>query len=862
MSIALVCLFSFAQVPVYLDATAPIEARLDDLISRMTVEEKIAQLVSDGSAAVYEPALSTTGLGEISPTPLRGPAAKAAAELANRIQRRTEDSRLKIPVIFHDEALHGLLGNNATSFPQAIGLASTFNPELMGRVASQIARETKSRGIRHVLSPVVNVVRDARWGRVEETYGEDTYLQSVMGAAFVRGFEQQGVLTTPKHYVVNVWDGGRDSHSVHISERALREIYLPPFKACFDAGARTVMAAYNSVNGRPASASKWLLTDILRGEWGFQGFVVSDYGSLSGVYFAHQIGENEADAAAQALTAGMDMELPGRYFYGDPLRKAIQEGLVSKEVLDKAIRRILRAKFELGLFEARYVDPTEAEKVDQDPARKRLALAAAQEAIVLLTNPKKTLPLRKNLRKIAVLGPTATGPMRLGGYSGFGIETVSLLDGIKAVAGSAQVVSAPGASMGRGRAMPPIPASLLRPKGRTGSGLFAQYFAGRELQGQPIREGVELPEFDLGDDAPGGGVAADNYSIRYSGSLVPDRSGRFVFTVTSDDGVRLFLDGKKVLEDWSEHGPKTDEVSVELTANMPVEIVLEYFEAAGQAKLSFGMGATDLPDAQIDEAVNLAKGADVAVIGVGINEGEGGDRAFLDLPGNQEDLILKVAQTGVPTVVVLIAGAPVTMERWVDQVDAVVEGWYPGEQGGRALADVLFGEVNPSAKLPITFPRSVGQCPIYYNLEPSGRGYGYIDLTGKPRFAFGHGLSYTEFAYSNLQITPEKAGPSSEFSVKIDIENIGKRPGSEVVQLYLHDEHSSVTRPLMELKAFRKVTLRPGEKRTLNFTLGFAELKLLDINLHETVEPGTFEVMVGSASDDIRLRGKFLVENP
>lgn len=856
---ALLCIV-MAQPPTYLDPEATPEARVADLLSRMTLEEKVAQLVSDGSPAVYEPALRTTGLGEISPGPLRGPTAVEAAATYNRLQRLTEDSRLRIPVIVHDEALHGLVGYQATSFPQAIGLAAGFDPDLMGRVAAQIARETKARGIRHVLSPVVNVVRDARWGRVEETYGEDTLLNTEMGVAFVGAFEKMGVLTTPKHYAVNVWDGGRDSHSVQISERQLREVYLPPFEAVVRrAGARTIMASYNSLNGRPASASHWLLTQILRKEWGFQGFVVSDYGSLAGVHFAHRIGANPAEGAAEALKAGMDMELPGRYFYGEPLTQAIQAGLVDMETVDQAVGRVLLAKFQLGLFENRYVDPADAEAVDKDPARHRLALEAARASMVLLTNRDQTLPLSKSAKRVAVLGPLADS-LPLGGYSGWGQDVVTVKEGLEKLLGpETQVVSVPSGSMGSGAALPPVPSEALRtPDGQPG--LLGEYFANRDLAGAPVLKRVDAKlDFDWVNDAPADGVPADGWSARWTGTLNSPITGELELSLTSDDGVRLYAAGALVHETWSDRAASSDAVTLRVTAGQPVPIMIEYYENAGQSRMSLGWNVSGQGvDTALDQAVTTAQTCDAAVVVVGIREGEGRDRAFLDLPGNQEALIQRVAATGVPTVVVLIAGAPVTMERWVNQPDAILCAWYPGEEGGTAIAETLFGDNNPAGRLPITFPRSVGQCPIYYNLEPSGRGYDYVDLTGRPRFAFGHGLSFTNFDYSNLRVEEGDGG----WVIRCDVTNNGKVSGDEVIQLYTSDTSASVVRPLLELKAFRRISLRPDESRTVSFVVTQQALSYLDESLQPILEPGPIEVRVGASAEDIRLRGVLTVRRP
>ncbi len=840
--------------PPYKNPLLPIDKRVEDLLKRMTLDEKLAQLRSDGNEAVFGPQLKTTGYGQVTPGILRGLDSRRSAETANRIQRDAKQSRLGIPIVFHDEALHGLIGNGCTSFPQAIGMAATWDPALIKKAAATIATEARSRGNRQVLSPVINVIRDARWGRVEESYGEDPLLTSAIGVAFVQGFEQAGVVTTPKHYIVNAWDGGRDSHSVQISERSLREIYLPPFKAVFQqGGARSVMSSYNSVNGRPATASRWLLTDILRKELGFQGYVVSDYGSLGGVMYAHRTAATKPETAAATLWAGLDMEYPSEDFYGAPLKEAVKKGLVKMGVVDEAVRRVLRVKFQLGLFEDPFVDPNLAERTVQSAAHRQASLDVARKSLVLLRNRDNALPLSKGLKRVAVLGPTANSAP-LGGYSGWGQKTTSVFEGIRAKLPNAQVLYAKGASFGGGSALPAIPAEALSHDGK--AGLKAEYFANEQWKGNPTLVRVDRNvDFNWVDAAPDSTIPADHFSVRWTGKLTPPKTGAYRLSVTSDDGFRLFVDGRMVSQFIGERGADTNTCTVNLTEGKPADIRLDYYEVAGQASVSLGWSYAGSSANDVQEAVALAQTCDAAVIVASIVEGEGRDRAFLDLPGNQEELINAVSATGVPTVVVLQAGAPVTMSKWIDNVGAVLDAWYPGQEGGTAVADALFGDVNPGGKLPITFPLSVGQCPTYYNLEPSGRGYDYVDLSGRPLFPFGHGLSYTTFEYSNLKVTPERGKRDTVFTVAFDVTNSGKVAGDEVVQLYTHDLVASIVRPLKELKGFRRVTLAPGETKQVSFKLGPEDLSFLNERMKPVVEPGDFDVMVGSSSDDIRLKG-------
>ncbi len=750
-----------------MDEDTSVEEKVEQLLSQMTGEEKVAQLKARGifsweifikifegipenrmrrlqyilwSALSKEKDLigdvvagyvkkhwrelleeEKNGIGMLTIL-LRHLPPKESANLHNEIQRFIiEKMPLGIPVMIHDECLHGCIARGSTIFPQSIALASTWDPELMEKVAVAIGKETRARGIHQCLSPTINIARDPRCGRTEETYGEDPYLASAMAVAFIRGVQSQKVVCTPKHFVANfVGDGGRDSYPIHFSERILREIYFPAFKAAIEkANALSIMAAYNSLDGIPCSCNKWLLTDILRGEWGFKGFVVSDYSSVLHILTKHGVAEAKAEAAKKALEAGLDMELPEADCFKE-LVNLIKEGKLSEKILDEAVRRVLRVKFWLGLFDNPYVNPEYAEKVCDCEEHRKLALEAAKKAIVLLKNDG-VLPLNKSLKSIAVIGPNAA-QMRLGGYTGYGVKVVSPLEGIRnKVSGETKVYYAEGCSL-----------------------------TGTSKEG--FKEAIEI-------------ARKCNVAIMFMGNSVPE------------------------------------------------------------------------------------------------TEGENRDRCNLDLPGVQADLIREVCNTGVPVVVVLINGSAITMTGWVNRVNAIVEAWYPGEEGGNAIAEVLFGDYNPGGKLPITFPKTTGQLPLYYNHRPTGRVDDYVDLRGKqPLFPFGYGLSYTEFEYSNLRIHPEKINPQGKVEVSVDIKNVGKYEGDEVVQLYIHKKVSSVSRPIKELKGFRRVTLKPGETKTVSFILGEEELAFYDINMNLTVETGTYEAMVGSSSEDIRLTGNFEVK--
>ncbi|HTR98710.1 MAG TPA: glycoside hydrolase family 3 N-terminal domain-containing protein, partial [Bacteroidota bacterium] len=764
--------------PLYRDARAPVEQRVRDLLSRMTLEEKIAQLQCLSQYPDNAALMPRSGIGSLATVLRRFPAAEAA-EKNNAVQKLAADkTRLGIPVLIHDEGLHGVIANGATSFPQAIALASTFDTTLMGEVATVIAREARSRGIRQLLSPVINIARDVRWGRVEESYGEDPLLTSRMGVAFCGSLEREGVVSTPKHYVANVGDGGRDSYPIEYSERLLREVYLPPFKACFQEGhATSVMAAYNALDGLPCSANHWLLTDLLRDEWGFRGFVVSDYGSVGGILDAHHAAATKEDGAREAIEAGLDVELPGIYLYGEPLLQAVKEGNVAPATVDKAAARVLAAKFRLGLFEHADVDPASARTINDSREHRMLALSAARKAIVLLKNDGGLLPLAKDLASLAVIGPVAD-VVRLGGYSGFGVHVVTPLEGIRRVVSKGTVVRYEKGCDLTTAALPAVPEKNLRPPdgGPGRHGLKGEYFNNMDLSGEPALVRIDRQvQFDWNSGSPDPKIRPEHFSVRWTGKLLSPVSRDVRLSVTSDDGARLFVDGKLVVDSWHDRSPTSDIVTLRLEEGKEYDIRLEYFQNSGGAEAGFGWEFRSDDHKPMDAAVAAARSSKAALIFVGINEGEGNDRSNLDLPGEQEELIRAVTATGVPTAVVLVNGSAVTMSRWVNLVPAIVEEWYGGEEGGTALAEALFGDCNPGGKLPVTFPQSVGQVPLYYDHKPTGRGDDYVDLSGKPQFPFGYGLSYTRFAYSNLTISPSRIDARGTVSIAVDVTNAGSR---------------------------------------------------------------------------------------
>jgi len=858
-----------ASAPPYKNPKLPVEDRVRDLLGRMTLEEKFWQLfmipgslddpTHDYSNGIFGLQIST---GEVTGRP----AARAHAERINAIQRYfVEKTRLGIPIIPFEEALHGLAREGATMFPQAIGLAATWDTALMRRVSAAAARETGSRGIRQVLSPVINIADDVRWGRVEETYGEDPYLSAEMGRAFIETFEGAGIITTPKHFLANVGEGGRDSYPIDHSERILTERYLPPFDvAVKEAKARSVMTSYNSVDGSPATQNKRLMNGILKGEWGFKGFIISDASATGGATILHMTEPNTPQATKDAFEAGLDVVFQSQYGQQRSYLQAFQQGLVPLKVIDASVARVLRAKFELGLFEKPYVDVDEAARTTGSPEHRALALEAARASIVLLKNDARVLPIGSATRSIAVIGTDAT-EARLGGYSGPGLEPVSILDGIRQKAGAGVTVrhtNGPGRVVRDLVVVPAEQFSVTR-DGKTEAGLAGQYWDNNTFTGPPRLERIDpRVDFRWTLNSPGRGIPFDWYSARWRGTLTIPAVGVKRLAVEGNDGYRLYIDNVLVLDNWRKQSYGTRTIDVQYAPGSTHDLRLEYFESTGIArlKLLWDAGADASAEARITEAVELAKASDVAVVVVGLEEGEFRDRAFLKLPGRQEQLLHAVAATGRPVIVVIVGGSAVTMSAWLDQVKSVMQVWYPGEVGGTAVADVLFGDYNPAGRLPITFPMSEGQLPLSYNHKPTGRGDDYLDLTGMPLFPFGFGLSYTTFEYSNLRITPAEIPASGRVTVQAMVKNTGDRLGDEVVQLYVRDVLGSVARPVMELKGFTRIRLNPGATQQITFTLGPAELRMLDVDRRWLVEPGVFRVMVGASSKDIRLRGQVVVK--
>lgn len=859
----------------YRDPRQPVETRVRDLLSRMTPDEKFWQLYlspGDRDNPAHDYSLGAFGLQITMGSKPRATGTNDAVFHTNRInaiQRYFVDStRLGIPVLALEEAVHGLTRDGATVFPQAIGLAATWDTVLMSRVANAIAKETKSRGIRDVLSPVINIASDARWGRVEETYGEDPFLTTMMGRTFVEAFERMGIITTPKHFIANVGEGGRDSYPIDLSQRFLDEVHFPPFKAVItNSKARSLMTSYNSIDGQPATQNRALINGKLKGEWGFTGFVISDAAATGGATVLHMTEASTATATKNAYESGLDVVFQSTWEQHRPYLAAFQRGAVSDSMLNASVSRVLRAKFELGLFENPYANADSAGRINRSASHLALAREAARKALVLLRNEKRALPLEKStLKSIAVIGADAA-EARLGGYTADNAKGVSVLDGIREAVGKSMVVKYALGATRISREYIVVPAEHFSSDsaGQRVAGLRGEYWDNNRLDGTPRLTRTDARvDFGWTLNSPARGLPFDWYSVRWTGKLrvpttgsLPTRIG-----VEGNDGYRLFVDGKLVIDNWRKQSYGTRFAPVQFVRGSQHDIKLEYFESTGNArvKLVWNAGVSNNWLRSIDSAVAIARASSVAIIVAGIEEGEFRDRSSLGLPGHQEELIERVAATGTPVVVVLTGGSAITMTRWIDKVGAVVHAWYAGDEGGRAISDVLFGDYNPAGRLPLTFPISEGQLPLYYNHKPTGRGDDYLDLTGQPLFPFGFGLSYSTFEYSGLVIESPSIAPNGRSRIRFTVKNTGARAGEEVAQLYVKDVLASVARPVMQLQGFARVSLAPGESKELTMELGPEHLQMLSRDMKWVVEPGTFRIMVGASSRDIRLRGELVVQ--
>jgi beta-glucosidase len=871
--------------PRYRRPDAPLDERIEDLLGRMTVEEKGAQLdmldrswgegesyVRNGRFDHDTAAANITPHGQGSLSQRADAAsARSYAESSNAVQRfLAEHTRLGIPALFISETLHGLVGPVGTTvFPQAIGLGATWNPELAEQIGEVISGEARAVGSHVGLSPVLDVCRDPRWGRLEETFGEDPHLVARMGVAMVRGLQGREaaaprLIATPKHFAGHgAPQGGRDSAPAGYGREYLREFALPPFEAAVrEADAGAMMAAYSDWCYVPCNASHELLTEILRDEWEFDGFVIEDMGAISLLKESHSVAIDAGDAARMAVRAGVDQSFASEF--GRHVAAAVTDGLIAGEILDRAVRRILRAKFLLGLFEDPYVDVRAAMAACDTPDHRALAREAARQSVVLLKNDDGTLPLRTDLRTVAVVGPNAD-VAECGDYSGKNARLVTPLDGIRAAVSSAtKVLYARGCEVSDGLLGRPtvIDTKFLTPSGTVrgfapqpgATGLMGEYFDSLDHAGVPAVSRVDQHVL-LGEDPRSvvleSMLVPNRLSVRWSGVLVAEVDGSFDLTVTATDGVRLRLAGELVISAWGDGPRRTHTAPVTLAANEPVPLVLEWYSCSPSPHVELMWSRSQQGEGGVEEAVEAVRQAEVGIVcvgGSGATSGEIRDAADLDLTGRQLELIRAVHETGTPVVLIHIGGRPNTMEWAFDHVAAAVAAWNPGEEGGNAIADVLFGEVNPSGKLPIQWPATTAQLPSTYDYMHTGRNErgSYVNGPVEPRYPFGHGLSYTQFEYGPVQ-APSRVPSGNDVTISVDVSNVGARDGVEVVQLYLRDLVASVKRPMRQLKGFERVALRAGETKTVTFALKPVDFSLRNAEGEQVVEPGEFAVMLGGS---------------
>ncbi|QGW63929.1 glucan 1,4-alpha-glucosidase [Lysobacter soli] len=858
----------------WLDTSRSFEQRAADLVSRMTLDEKAAQMQNAAPAI----------------------------------------DRLGVPAYdWWNEALHGVArAGGATVFPQAIGMAATFDVPLMAQISDAISDEARAkhhefarqnqRGRYQGLtfwSPNINIFRDPRWGRGQETYGEDPYLTSRMGVTFVKGLQgddpkYRKLDATAKHFAVHSGpEADRHTFDAKPTERDLRETYLPAFEALVKEGdVDAVMGAYNRVYGESASASKFLLQDILRGEWGFKGYVVSDCWAIVDIWKNHKIVATPEEAAALAVKNGTQLDCGDTYLPSLPV--AVRKGLIPESEVDAALTKLYTARMRLGMFDP----PSQVRwagipySVNQSPEHDALSRKVAQESIVLLKNDG-VLPLSRDVKRIAVVGPTADDTMALlGNYYGTPKAPVTILQGIREAAPNATIVHARGVDLVEGRddpaANPLIEPQYLRPEaGSTERGLRGEYFRNRELKGKPTLVRVDPQigfRWDRGSptdnlmargEAQGGqDVPADDFSIRWSGQLLPPVSGTYQLEAAGNDGVRLYIDDKLVIDHWQNtdrlHAEHAD---VQLDAGRAYAIRLEYYERERDAgvRLAWRMPGAKPP---FEEAVQAARDSDVVIFVGGLTgdvEGEemtvnypgfaGGDRTDIQLPATQRKLLEALHATGKPVVMVLTAGSAIAVDWAKQNLPAIVMAWYPGQRGGNAVADVLFGDANPAGRLPVTFYKADEKLPPFDDYAMRNRTYRYF--TGEPLYPFGHGLSYTTFAYSGLKLDRASATSTQPVTATVQVKNTGKRAGDEVVQLYLHPLDPKRERASKELRGFQRVHLQPGESREVSFTITPAnDLRTWDETRDAySVDPGKYEVQVGASSSDVRVRKTLSVTN-
>ena len=853
------------DLPLYKRADVPVEQRVDDLLKRMTPDEKLEMIhgkdIQEGGGKV-----------EAGTTPTR------IIRAVNFLSRTSANKRLCIPQLVMTDGPLGPNGKNgSTNYSATINFAATFDDSLVNVVARQIGAAVRDLGYNMLLGPCINIARTPYGGRTFEGFGEDPFLVSRMAVAYVKGVQSQQVVTCTKHYILNNQEWNRMSSDAWTDERTLREIYLPAFKAVVQkAGGLTIMTAYNQAFGHYCAENKHLIRDILKDEYGFTGAVVSDWGGVH--------------STLPTLEAGLDLEMPtGRFLGRDSVMPLLEKGIIKESLIDGKVRRILRVMFRAGLFDEG-VTGYGGQAYTQE--RRDLALTMAEKSIVLLKNEGNFLPLdKKKYKKIVVIGPNAGPSPVCGGGSGGndGYFPVSLLQGIKNEYGAcADIKYERGIPVARSE-LPVVPGSLLLLPEKMGNehGVWAEYFNNRDVAGKPALTRKEKDiNFDWGyggfrnPDQPGSPdpkiIRTDRWSARWTGRLISPGDGWYDIGCKSDNGVRIYLDGKLIVDAWTDQAPGRFKIAqYKFEKGRIYDLKIEFYENWGSCRCILGMDRFS-PGKSSEKAVALAKEADVVIMGMGLNkdmEGEAKDRDRLNLPKAQEDLIKAVSAANKNTVVVLYGATPILMDHWLNKVPAIIDGLYPGERGGDALAHIIFGDVNPSGKLPLTFPERWEDSPVHqtypgprdsvFYTEGIYIGYRGFDKNHvKPLFPFGYGLSYTTFAFSDLSLDKKKMNRSDTLTVKLKVTNTGNRAGDEVVQLYIHEVKCRVPRELKALKGFKRVSLKPGQTKTVTFSIDKSALAYYNVKKHAwTVDPGMFEVWIGDSSENILLKDDFKISS-
>ena len=861
---------SILSAQIYRDPSKATNIRVQDLMSRMTWEEKCYQLfmvpgdtnllhgqLSHGIFGLQVSAQSAGDIGGQGLSYQTSQPAKVQMDRLNTIQKYcVEETRLGIPMLPFDEALHGLVRNGATAFPQAIAFAATWDTELIHQAALHIAYETSQRGIRQILSPVINLATDVRWGRTEETYGEDPYLSTQMGVAFMRAFEENGIISTPKHFIANVGDGGRDSYPIELSPWYLESTHLIPFeRAIKDAGSRSIMTAYNSLNGQACSSNQWLLTDKLKKEWKFKGFVISDANAVGGELVLHRTAASYVESGVHAINAGLDVIFQTDIAHFPLFFPEFPPKDMDTNRINDAVSRVLTAKFELGLFEQPYA----VQNKNPDSLLRsghQLAQKVAEESIVLLKNNKAILPLDADLESVAVFGEDAVLG-RLGGYSGPGYQVVSILDGLQTAFPKTTFFYEKNVLL-HDTSIQVFPSSFISSNGNIG--FDANYFDNPNLDGKPIfQRRDEHIDFHWTLYGPTEAINPSYYSVRWNGTFLPVHSEKISLGLEGNDGYRFYINEVLVIDRWEKRSYHQDLIDYAFQQGKTYHFRIEFKETQGNGliKLIWKNENTKERKRQQQIIEKWSKNAAANIVVVGIEEGEFNDRASLRLSESQEQLIHTVAKNGKKTIVVLVGGSAINMASWMEEVAGILAVWYPGEAGGTAVANVIKGDVNPSGKLPITYPMTEAQLPLVYNHLPTGRGDDYRNQSGEPLFPFGFGLSYTSFEYQNISNAIQRSYQLGDtLKIRMKITNSGTRQGAEVLQCYLKPLYTDQSRPVQELIHFQRVQLNPSESKEIQLDF-VIDQQLSTFGLGK----GNYLIQIGNSSKDIRLCYPIQIQN-